>query len=186
MGQCLGRARRHTGDTSRCDSTRSCSAFSFRSSPPSVPFLDSRFRGSERKYLLLLSHHIVEFGVVEQKTPLRRHAGDVLVTMAPADIAPGIDVTRIELLGGAIVNAADIGHQERVTFLKIGSSSPVERALLVNDVEQHPAQYEHGMLAAIEVELVKAPELVSLLAALGANKPKPRLAREIVLCRALA
>ena len=32
------------------------------------------------------------------KTPLRRNAGDVLVAMVPADIAPGIDVTGIELL----------------------------------------------------------------------------------------
>jgi hypothetical protein len=30
--------------------------------------------------------------------------------MLPADIAPGIDVTRVKLLGGAIIDAADIEH----------------------------------------------------------------------------
>jgi len=39
----------------------------------------------------LLWHRVVEFSVVEQQTTLRRNAGDVLITMMPADIAPGID-----------------------------------------------------------------------------------------------
>ena len=59
---------------------------------------------------LLLWHDIVEFSVVEQQTTLRRNAGDVLVTMVPADIAPGIDAARIELLGGAVIDAADVEH----------------------------------------------------------------------------
>jgi hypothetical protein len=59
---------------------------------------------------LLLWHRVVEFSIVEQQTTLRRNAGDVLITMLPADIAPGIDVTRIELLGGAVIDAADIEY----------------------------------------------------------------------------
>jgi len=57
---------------------------------------------------LLLWHCVVEFSVVEQQTTLRRNAGDVPITMLPADIAPVIDVTRMELLGGASIDAADI------------------------------------------------------------------------------
>jgi hypothetical protein len=57
---------------------------------------------------LLLRHRVVEFSVVEQQTTLRRNAGDVLITMLPADIARIIDVTRIKLLGGVVIDAADI------------------------------------------------------------------------------
>ena len=53
----------------------------------------------------------MEFVVVEQETPLRRNARDVLVAMVPADIAPGIDVTGLELLGGTVVEAADVEDQ---------------------------------------------------------------------------
>ena len=59
---------------------------------------------------LLLRHRVVELCVVEQQTTLRRNARDVLVTMVPADIAPGIDATRVELLGGAIIVSAHIEH----------------------------------------------------------------------------
>jgi integrase len=41
----------------------------------------------------------------------------VLVAMVPADIAPGIDVTGIELLGGTVVEAADVEDQQRVALL---------------------------------------------------------------------
>jgi hypothetical protein len=58
----------------------------------------------------LLWHGIVEFSVVEQQTTLRRNAGDVLVTMVPADIAQGIEAARKELLGGAVIDAADVEH----------------------------------------------------------------------------
>jgi hypothetical protein len=43
-----------------------------------------------------------------RETTLWRNAGDVLITMLPADIARIIDVTRIELLGGVVIDAADI------------------------------------------------------------------------------
>jgi len=59
---------------------------------------------------LLLWHGIVELSVIEQQTTLRRNAGDVLVTMVPVDIAPGIDAARTELLGGAVIDAADVEH----------------------------------------------------------------------------
>ena len=59
---------------------------------------------------LLLWHGIVELSVIEQQTTLRRNAGDVLVTMVPVDIAPGIDGARTELLGGAVIDAADVEH----------------------------------------------------------------------------
>ena len=59
---------------------------------------------------LLLWHGIVELSVIEQQTTLRRNAGDVLVTMVPVDIAPGIDAARPKLLGGAVIDAADVEH----------------------------------------------------------------------------
>src|SRR5271156_2649384 len=62
--------------------------------------------------ILLLRHHVVEFGVVEQKAALRRSAGNVLVAIVPTDIAPGINVPRMKLLGGTIVEAADIEYQQ--------------------------------------------------------------------------
>jgi hypothetical protein len=65
----------------------------------------------------LVCHHVVEFGVVEQETLLRRNAGDILVAMVPADIASGIDVTGIDLLGGTVVEAADVEDQQRVALL---------------------------------------------------------------------
>jgi hypothetical protein len=37
--------------------------------------------------------------------------------MVPADIAPGIDVTGIELLGGTVDEAADVEDQQRVALL---------------------------------------------------------------------
>ena len=55
---------------------------------------------------LLFWHRVVELCVVEQQTTLWLYASDVLVTMVPADIAPGIDATRIELLGRAVMHAA--------------------------------------------------------------------------------
>jgi hypothetical protein len=57
---------------------------------------------------LLLRRRVVEFSVVERQTTLRRNAGDVHITMLPTDIAPGIEVARMELLGGAVIDAADI------------------------------------------------------------------------------
>jgi len=68
---------------------------------------------------LLLWHRVVEFSVVEQQTTQRRNAGDVLITMLPTDIAPGIDVTRIELLGGTVIDAADIEHQKCIALGEI-------------------------------------------------------------------
>jgi hypothetical protein len=60
--------------------------------------------------VLLLRHRVVEFSVVQQQTTLRRNAGNVLVTMMPADIARGIGVTRMEQLGRGVIKAADIEH----------------------------------------------------------------------------
>jgi hypothetical protein len=60
---------------------------------PSAPGVSRAARPS-----VLFRHHIIELGVVEQEAALRRHAGDVLVAIVPADIAPGIDVPGIELL----------------------------------------------------------------------------------------
>jgi len=60
--------------------------------------------------VLLFWHRVVEFSVVEQQTTLRRNAGDVLVTMMPADIARGIGVTRMEQLGRGVIKTADIEH----------------------------------------------------------------------------
>jgi hypothetical protein len=37
---------------------------------------------------LLLSHRVVKLGVVEQETALWRNAGNILIPMLPADIAP--------------------------------------------------------------------------------------------------
>jgi hypothetical protein len=62
----------------------------------------------------------VEFGVVEQNPALRRNAGDVPVAVLPPDIAPGIDVPGVKLLGGTVVDAADIEHQKRVAVGEIG------------------------------------------------------------------
>jgi hypothetical protein len=76
----------------------------------SVLALRIKVRGRVGIADLLLWHRVVEFCVVEEETTLRRNTGDVLIPMLPADIAPGIDVTRIELLGGAIIDAADIEH----------------------------------------------------------------------------
>ena len=83
-------------------------------------------------------------------------------------------MARIELLGGAVVEAADIEHQKRVAFLEIGRRRPVQRAVLVDDVKQHPAQHEHRMLAAIELQLVEAAELVAFLVRFCADEPQPR------------
>src|SRR5437879_4575052 len=94
--------------------------------------------------------------------------------MLPADIAPRIDMACVELLRRTVVEAADIEHQERIALLQIASRRTVQRALLVDDVKQHPAQHEHRMLAAIELEFIEAAKLVAFLAALRANKPKPR------------
>ena len=63
-----------------------------------------------KELTLPLWQGVVEFSVVEEQTTLRRNASDVLVTMVPADITPGIDTTRMELLGGAVIHAADIEH----------------------------------------------------------------------------
>jgi len=68
---------------------------------------------------LLLWHRVVEFSVVEQQTTLRRNAGDVLITMLPTDITPGIDATRMKLLDGAVIDAADIEHQKRIALSEI-------------------------------------------------------------------
>ena len=72
------------------------------------------------QFVLLLRHHVVEFGVIEQETALRRRAGDVLIAMLPADIAPLINVPGIKLLGRTVVEAADIEHKHRVAFGEIG------------------------------------------------------------------
>jgi hypothetical protein len=68
---------------------------------------------------LLLWHRVVELSVVEQQTTLRRNAGDVLIAMLPTDIAPGIEMARMELLGGAVIDAADIEHQKRIVLCEI-------------------------------------------------------------------
>src|SRR5262249_20977572 len=73
-----------------------------------------------------LRRHVVEFGVVEHETPLRRGAGDVAVAVAPTDVAPRIDVARIELLGGAVVHPANIENQERVSRLQFGCGHAVQ------------------------------------------------------------
>ena len=82
--------------------------------------------------LLLLRHHLVEFGVIEQETALRRHAGDVLIAMLPADIAPRINVPGIQLLGGTIVETADIEHKQCVVFGEIRRRRPVQRSQIDN------------------------------------------------------
>jgi hypothetical protein len=38
------------------------------------------------------------------------------MTMLPTDIAPGIDVTRIELLSGIVIDATDIEHQKCIAL----------------------------------------------------------------------
>ena len=58
----------------------------------------------------------------------------------------------IKLLGGTVVEAANIEHQQRVAVLEIGCRRAVERALLVDDVKQHPAQHEHRVFAAIKLK----------------------------------
>src|SRR5690242_6920189 len=113
--------------------------------------------------LLLLWHRVVEFSVVEQQTTLRRNASDVLITMLPADIARIIDVTRIKLLGGVVIDAADIKNQNCIGRGEIRRCQSVQRTVLINDVKQVPAKYEYRMVAAIELQLVDASELFALL-----------------------
>jgi hypothetical protein len=69
-----------------------------------------RFRDSPRLHSSATLAPFRGISVVKQQTTLRRNTGDVLVTMIPAHIAPGVGVTRMELLGGVVIKAADIEH----------------------------------------------------------------------------
>jgi hypothetical protein len=121
---------------------------------------------------LLLWQRVVEFSVVEQQTTLRRNAGDVPITMLPTDIARRIQVTCIELLGGAVIDAADIEHQKRIALNEIRRRQSMERTVLINEVKQVPAQCEYRMVAAIELQLIKTSELLSFPCALDASDPQ--------------
>ena len=92
-----------------CSSTADVCVYLFKGNTNALA-LGIKVRGRVGIAGLLLWHRVVEFCVVEEETTLRRNTGDVLIPMLPADIAPGIDVTRIELLGGAIIDATDIEH----------------------------------------------------------------------------
>jgi len=104
--------------------------------------------------------------------------------MAPTDVAPRIDVARIELLSGTVVEAADIEHQERVAHFQIGRGHAVQRTVLVDEMKQGPAQHEHRMFVAVERKLIEAAQLVAFATAFGADEPKPRTdARDRVVPR---
>src|SRR5581483_7289883 len=126
MAAAAAKTRRHTGDTK------------------------SLGRGADFP-ARLIRDRVVELPVVEQETALRRYAGDVDIAVVPVHVAPRIDVPGIELLSRTVVEAADIEHQQRVIFGEVGLGRAMKRTVLVDGVEQHPAQREHRMLAAIEL-----------------------------------
>ena len=110
--------------------------------------------GGQSRRSRLLGQDFVEQAVVEQQPSLRRNAGDVPVAVVPADILMRIELARIELLRGTVVDAADVEHQRAVGRGKIVSRSCRRTGCLVDHMEERPAQREHRMLAALELQFV--------------------------------
>jgi hypothetical protein len=59
----------------------------------------------QKNYILLIFFKVH----VEQKTALRRNAGDVPVAVLPADIAPRINVPGVKLLGRTVIDTRAAG-----------------------------------------------------------------------------
>jgi hypothetical protein len=74
---------------------------------------------------LLIGHHVVKLGVIEQETALRRNAGDIPIAVLPADIVPGIDVPGVQLLRRTVIETADVEHQHGIALLKLGGRRPI-------------------------------------------------------------
>ena len=124
----------------------------------------------ERQYLARPRETLI----VDQQPAVGGRAGDVDVTVVPADVAMRIDAPGIKLLGRTVVDAADIERQGAVDRGEIVGGHPVKRAFLVDDVEQRPAQREHRMLAAVEYQFVIAPQRMAFDGLLETKQPKPR------------
>ena len=94
--------------------------------------------------------------------------------MPPADIVRRINAPGVELLRRAVVEAVDVDHQQGVGVLERRRRRPVQDAVFVDGVEQGPAQHEHRMLVALDLQLVEAAELIAGLVAFYADEPQPR------------
>ena len=79
----------------------------------------------------------------------------------------------MQMLRGTVVDAAKIEHQRAVGRGEIVRGHAVERTGLVDDMKDRPAQREHRMLAALELQFVEAPQLSAFVVFFHAQQPKP-------------
>ena len=67
--------------------------------------------GGQSRRSRILGQDVVEQAVVDQQPARGRNAGDIPVAVLPSDILMRIELARIELLRGTVVDAADVEHQ---------------------------------------------------------------------------
>src|SRR5258708_8496209 len=106
-----------------------------------------------------VGRHVMEPGVVDEQSSVRRDCHDVDVSILPSNVVVGVALPRPQRVRGVVVDPADRQHQATVRAPQTPPAPPTQLPCLIAPLKDRPRQAEHRILLSQQLELLVPPQV---------------------------